>query len=245
MTSKLDIETEITVYAQVGDFNGFKEANSVSNIQELITFIEGKGKIRMRKVADGSGTSYYAGVKSLGKGNTIKQAVDVEAPVSAAFFEAGRIVADHLTVRNRFVFNGSTASLMVGDKEVAIPPIDYEVDLFERFDGREAPLVKIDIEIGKIREALRSMGEPDDVGNIVVKVSHLPFKPKNAFISSDDNTPEQQRLIKSLWEEYRQNPYGGPVKEITSSIDDPTQSVKPPAGDPQTPEGTNNGEAHV
>lgn len=209
----LNNENEITVMAKVGDFNGFAKAEESVNIHELTRFIEGRGKYRTRRYTGGDGVTYGAGIKGIGEGNTVKTTVDEECPCSAAYFEASRILADQLTIRDRFIFNGSTASLTVDGKDVMIPPIDYQVDLFHRFDGREAEWVKIDIEINSLKEAVKALtGVEDPETEIAIKVSHLPFLPTEAFIVADDNTPEQKEILKKLWEENAQDPNGGPRK---------------------------------
>lgn len=240
-------EEEITVFARVGDFNGFKNADGVANIQELSTLIPGRGKYRARKITDGNGTIFTANVKSEGSGDVVRTSLDEEAPVTAAYFEAARTLADRLIVRDRFVFNGSTASLVVGGKEVLLPAIDFQVDVFHRFDGRESEWVKIDIEVERLLAALRSMGKDVNAMDLTIKVSHLPFKPQQAFIVSSENSPEELSLIKKIWDEYSQSPNGGPVQEIDSSIRE-KQNIPPVTqSSEQQPEseGNNDGENNV
>lgn len=218
MTPTLNYEDEITVLAKVGDFNGFQKADAVINIHELTRFIEGHGKYRTRRYTSGEGTTFASGIKGIGTGDTVKSAVDEECPCSPAYFEASRLLAEHLTIRDRFVFHGSTAVVVIGDKEVTIPPIEYQVDLFHRFDGREAEWVKIDIEINRLQAAIESMGEDPAAMDITIKVSHLPFLPVGGFIVGDHNTDEQKAILKQLWEDNAQNPNGGPLKPPEASV---------------------------
>lgn len=244
----VDYEDEVTIYAKVGDFKGFREANRVINIHELSTFIEGKGKYRVRKNTDESGTSFVATIKGQTEGNVVKTNVDHPAVVNAGYFEAARILADGLTIRDRFIFNGSVATIKKGDKEVQIPPIDFEVDVYTRHDGRESEWVKIDVEVGKILEAIKSLGMGDGdnpLMDLTITVSDLPFKPQAAFISSSDNTPEELEVIRKLWDEFTQDPYGGEKKPIESSIrqqKETNEPVNPPSGK-QPSEGKDDGEA--
>lgn len=249
----VDIEDEVTVYAKVGDFDGFKEADAVVNIQELSTYIDGKGKYRVRRNTDGNGTTFIASIKGKASGDTVKRNIDHPAVVNAGFFEAARIVADQLTVRDRYVFNGSAATVKVDGKEIMVPPFDFEVDVYMRHDGRESEWVKIDIEVNALTEALKSLGiaETDGV-DLTIKVSHLPFKPQAAFISSDNNTPEEKEVIRRLWDEYAQSPYGGPKEQVESSTmpqQNQSNQEQPPVNKPsdnqRTTEGANDGESNV
>lgn len=224
MTVQKTHEEEITIFAKVGDFNGFAKADSSSNIQELSTLIPGRGKSRHRKISDGDGTHYIANIKGFGQGDVVKTALDEDIASTAAFYEAGRMLADRLVIRDRFVFTGSTACLTIGGKEVMVPPIDFQVDVFHRFDGRESEWVKIDIEVNRLMDALRSMGKDKSDLELEIRVSHLPFLPQDAFIVSDKNTPEEKALVKKIWEEYSQNPNGGPVKAVAPTVRPPEQN---------------------
>lgn len=239
------VEKEITVYALVGDFAGFKSADSVSNIQELSTRIPGRGKYRSRKITDGNGTSFIANVKSEGIGGVVKTSLDEDAAVTAAYFEATRIVADRLSIRDRFVFNGSTASFVINGKEILVPPIDFQVDVFHRFDGRECEWVKIDIEIDALLDALRSVSKEAQPMDITIKVSHLPFKPQRAFIASPENTTEELALISGIWNDYGQTPDGGPLKKDPLENKEKTQPVNQLSDSPTESEGKNDGENNI
>lgn len=251
MTTQNNIEEEVTIFAKIGDFNGFNKADDSANIQELNTFLPGKGKYRHRKISDGNGTFYVVNIKGLGEGGVVKAALDEDLPSTAAFYEAGRAMADRLVIRDRFLFNGSPAALTIDDKEVLLPPIDYQVDVFHRFDGRESEWAKIDIEVNRLLDAIRSMGKDPDNVELTIKVSHLPFLPQDAFIVSNDNTPEEKALIKKIWEEYSQSPNGGPLQPMESSVkpgDQNNQQTKPvsqPSDNNQSSEGQNGGENNV
>lgn len=206
-------EEEITVMAKVGDFNGFQKADNVVNIQELSTYIEGRGKFRQRKISGRDGTNFVSNVKPKGVGNVIKTTKDEDIPSTAAYYETCRLMADQLTIRDRYTFNGSAATIEHEGKTVTLPPINFDVDVFHRFDGRESEWIKIDIEVNRLVDALESLGLPKEGLNLTISISHLPFLPVDAFIVQDDNTPEQLAIIKKLWEDNAQDPNGGPMKK--------------------------------
>lgn len=219
---KLTKEKEITIYARVGDFKGFREANEVENIQELIHRVEGKGRYRVRKILGSNGTRYVAGIKSEGYGGSIKTAIDEETSISASYFEANRIIADRLIVRDRFTFNGEAAKLEINNKLVVLPPIKYQADVFIRHDLVECEWVKIDIEVDDLFKAIEALkGDVPDVPSITISVTHLPFKPQYAFVDDGNLDSSKDKVKRMIWEEYAQSTYGGPLTPIEPSIAQP------------------------
>lgn len=249
---KLTEEREITLYAKVGDYNGFKDAERNENIQELSTRIEGKGKFRARKYVSENGTSYKAGVKGNSTGDTVKKAIDEETSVSAAYFEANRLLADQMTIRDRFTFNGSTAKVTIKGETIAVPPVEYQVDVFLRFDGRESEWIKIDIELDKFYDAIKGIeGFTEDV-DITLSVAHLPFKPQEVFIACKENSDEQRAIIAELWKEFSQTPDGGPITEVKTTVmeqkEPPATITNPPVDQGQAPldnEGNDDGQNNI
>lgn len=249
---KLTEEREITLYAKVGDYNGFKDAEHSMNIQELSTLIEGKGKYRARKYVGENGSSYKAGIKSKSTGDTVKKAIDEETSVSAAYFEATRLLADQMTIRDRFTFKGSTAKVNIKGTTIAVPPVEYQVDVFLRFDGRESEWIKIDIELDKFYDAIKGIeGFTEDI-DITLSVAHLPFKPQEVFIACKENSDEQRDIIAALWKEFSQTPDGGPIGEVGTSVmeqkESPATLTNPPVDQRQPPqgnEGNNDGQTNI
>lgn len=217
-------EMELVIIAKIGDFEGLKEAEQVIEQSQLETFQEGKGRFRVRKSVDEEGTRYEVCVKSIQKTPSLIKTVDeCEELISEAFFEAYRKMADTLRVKKRFVFKGEKSLFTKSDgSEVPLPAVTYEVDVFERHDGQQSEWCKIDIELNQIKEALASLdievGE-SDYPELFVKITHLPFKPQNAFMVGIA-TPEQMKKLSTLWDtEWTQNPLGGPIKPVEASVD--------------------------
>lgn len=235
-------ETEIVVFARVGDFNGMKEATSVVAIDQLERFIPGKGRMRTRKTVSNEGTVFEVGVKTIGtqEGVALKRDEE-ESPVTGGFFECFRNVAETLTVKNRYIFDGTHSVIELESGDTKLPPVKFEVDVYKKHDGSVSPWVKIDIEIDEFNKAVQTIPElknKDLVFNI--KVTHLPFKPQEAFIVGAA-TDEQKQLMAKLWQtEFNQSPFGGPYKPVEASVDSSTNT--PPPQQPevnQTPEAEN------
>lgn len=233
-------ETEIVVIFKIGNFEGLKEASAVEEQEQLELFIPGKGRTRVRKTVDEDGTVFEACVKTAKKqdGSAVS-CLEVEEKVSSSYMEGFRHLADSLQIKTRYEFDGTQAIIESNDKSVTLPPLKYEVDVFKRPDGSISDWAKIDIELDDLLETLKSVKEFDgkDI-NFTIKVTHLPFKPQNAFIVGDC-TEEQQKAMNELWEkEWTQDPFGGPRKPISSSV----SALKPPSQQPEvttTPEADN------
>lgn len=123
--------------------------------------------------------------------------------VDEMFFEAFRKVAKKMLRKTRFVFDGHITNSGVGYARSAPPPgVKYEIDIFETQQGKMSEWCKIDVELDKFLEFLES---PDTHINdnrqvrLTFKVSHLPFKPSEPFLTNQA-TPEQKTLLDELWE---------------------------------------------
>ena len=225
MSSK---EMELVIIAKIGDFDGLKEAEEVVEQSQLETFQEGKGRFRVRKSIDEEGTRYEVCIKSLHDGSSVIKSVDEhEEIISEAFYEAYRKLADSLRIKKRYVFKGEKSLFTKADgSEVPLPAISYEVDVFQRHDGKDSEWCKIDIELNQIKEALVSLDievGDSDYPELFVKITHLPFKPQEAFMVGLA-TPEQKAKLAELWDnEWTQNPQGGPYKSVTASIDNSSE----------------------
>lgn len=231
MTNK---ESEIVVFARVGDFNGLKESTSVVAIDQLDHWVPGKGRMRTRKTVDSEGTRFEVCVKTAGKqeGAALVREEE-ESLVTGGFFEVFRNIAEVLTVKNRYVFDGTHSVIEMETGEVKLPPVKFEVDVYKKHDGSISPWVKIDIEIDEFMKAVQTIPElrGKDL-NFTIKVTHLPFKPQEAFIVAAASE-EQKQLMAKLWQtEFNQSPFGGPYKPVEASV----SPEQPTPLNPQQPE---------
>lgn len=222
----LKSEAEIVIYAKVGNFEGLKQADSVIGQEQLELRVDGKGTVRVRKSLNEDGEVYEATVKSIKRkiGNdtvdVALKAVEENIEASPSFFEAFKFVASKLFVKKRYLFNGKSTTVVKDGVEYALPPILYEVDVYERHDGKIIEWCKIDIEVDELLKTINSIPELKgvDIG-LDINVKDLPFIPQEAFIVGSENSDAQKRLVKKLWEEeYPHNPKGGALRPMQPSI---------------------------
>ena len=143
-------ESEIVVICKIGDFNGFKQAESSYKIEQLRFFVPNKGTPRVRKIVDQDGTRFIAGLKGLSEPGAVKEVPETEDPVSSAFFEHFRHFAETLENKTRFIFPGTATTISYQEKEYKVPPLAYEVDVFTMHDGRQSEWCKIDIDVSAL-----------------------------------------------------------------------------------------------
>lgn len=214
-------EKEIVIIGKIGDLNGLKEADEVL-VQEQLEFFRAKtgSRIRVRKEVSQEGISFKVCVKSKSKiGDGTKTTNETEEPVTSSFFENFRNFAETLQVKKRYVFRGDQTILSCQNKEFQLPPITYEVDVFETHDGKISEWCKIDIEIQDVLETIKNVtGLDEDLVEFTIKVTHLPFKPQMTFLVGAC-TPEQTKALAELYEnQWTQTPFGGPRVKVESSV---------------------------
>ena len=222
-------ESELVIFAKVGDFKGFEQAHGVIEQLQLERFIPGGGRMRVRKSVSTDGETIECTIKTIKKADKagVLHCAEETAVVTPGFLETFRHIAEKSFSKKRYLFNGEKTTVTCEGESYNLPPVVYEVDVFQRHDGENVPWVKIDIEVNKLMDAISAV--PELRGKEVsldINCKKLPFVPQQAFIQGEDTTPEQKQLIKTLWEkEYAQHPMGGPIQE-------PTASVQPSADPP-------------
>lgn len=228
-------ESELVVLFKIGDFKGLEEADSVEAIEQYELTAPGKGRLRVRVSTTDEGTVMVHTVKPKGVMNGMVRSNDEEnVEVTSAYVETFKKLAEKRFVKQRYVFTGKDSIFKSDDETLTLPPAKYEVDIFTRFDGQPSIWGKIDVEVQDFMEILDN--HPDFKGkaiNATLKISHLPFKPQEAFLVSEDMTDDQRELERRIWdEEFSQNPDGTAFKRVGSSIQKPKEE-KP---EPQVPE---------
>ena len=214
-------EKEIVIVGKIGDLNGLKEADKVL-IQEQLEFFrfETGSRIRVRKEVSQEGTSFKVCVKSKSKiGDGTKTTNETEEPVTSSFFENFRNFAETLQIKKRYIFRGDRTILSCQNKEFQLPPITYEVDVFETHDGKISEWCKIDIEIQDVLETIKNVtGVDEDLVEFTIKTTHLPFKPQMTFLVGAC-TPEQTKALDELYNtQWTQTPFGAPRVKVRPSV---------------------------
>lgn len=208
--SKKATETEIVVYARIGNPEGLEQCVRWEDHHQLETrFVTGH-TCRVRKVtADGKDTYLYTfKVKQDNSdgGQLVESVIEQTVEVDADFFESFMKVAERELVKRRYTFSSKNVTLNAkrddgGPELVEIPNIEYEVDVYTKADGERSEYCKIDIEVDNVIDHINANHK--DVGEfkVNVKVSHLPFQPTD-LISSHTDDEDARAQIKQIWDEF-------------------------------------------
>ena len=197
-------ETEIVIYAKIGNSAGLNKADSIINqIQCGAKFIDGNRCRTRDTIVDNISKKEYTIKIEENTDSSIKTDTEFTVPVDDKFFEGFKRIADTIIHKTRYIFESSTVRLCYtkdGDKiDEVIGNIKYEVDVFFNKDETTSEWCKIDVEIDSILEHInRNHKEVEDI-NFTIKISHLPFNPMEAILYVDA-TGEQKDFIANLWD---------------------------------------------
>ena len=202
-------EKEKTVYAEVGDWDGFKEADSFED------HIQYEGKLvngnfhRFRVVAPNGDVDKAEGVytvkRRLSANIEVRDFEEINKVMPIDFKDIFRFACDHFLCKTRFVFLAKSVKLTMSNGEtqeiVEFPEIKYEVDVFTNKQGQRLPLAKIDIEIQNLEAYVKEHYPHLGDYKLRLKVSGLPFKPFN--IIAPENSPEAKAEVDEFWKQAR------------------------------------------
>lgn len=203
--SKTDVstETEIVIYSEIGDMTGLDLADSKeTHFQIESNFVNGN-KTRVRKTIKNDQVNYIFTIKIKDKNSQISKCEELNLDVDETFFNTFFKTSDRIVQKYRYTFN-KEIKLSINGKEIIIPNIDYQVDVFfKKGYGVKGCTIcdwcKIDIEIDKINEYLESNYPNEENVKLAINISELPFKPKKSIVSSDCTDTKKQK-IKELWD---------------------------------------------
>ena len=177
-------ENEITVYANIGDAEGFKQALNKTRQTDYVAKFEKDGckaRVRVVETEDSKRLEYTIKIKNSGGEGAVASSTEYTIEVDEAFLEGFKSIAEVPITKDRYVFETKEVTITVGEEEtktIQVEGIIYEVDVFEKNTAQ----CKIDIEVDKVLEVIKDVS-PDAKVNILAKVSHLPFKPTGVFSS--------------------------------------------------------------
>lgn len=209
-------ETEATVYAEIGDMHGLDLCDSREEHLQIDNRLETKQTIRVRRTKFAGDISHDLTLKrNIGAVGNINRRKEYPTPITADFFKGFALCAQKAQVKTRYIYKSKNVSLtfMKGDlkKVVILPEVKYEVDVFEKEDGSISKYCKIDLEVDSINKFL-AVAEPEiRKYNLCLRVSHLPFKPKNCVISTDQT---KKQYFDEVWKEFNRS-----IKSIEHLLD--------------------------
>lgn len=208
--NKEKLETEVVVYCKIGDMEALNQCSRKEHHYQIESSFKNGTRCRVRKVSNEGKDEYFFTMKVKTKDEenpSIEANREFTIEIDKDFFEGFKAAAERALDKVRYIFNSKEVTLSFDDngqtKEVVIPNIEYEVDVYQKEDGTTSEWCKIDIEVDNILNYIhRQHPELKDI-NLTVKVSHLPFKPSNSILSVTA-TEEQKKKIDKLWEEFTQ-----------------------------------------
>jgi hypothetical protein len=196
-------ETEVCIYAKVGDWSGLDQAVHMEEQVQLDGRFEGGIKCRVRQVGD----VYTFTFKTPHEGDLAM--IEQNIAVDADFFEAFKQAAKYYVKKRRYIFKSTsvTTQIMVDDIEqsITLPEVLYEVDVYYDVDDKPVEWCKIDIEIDSIMDYLSTHIKSVDRYTMTAKISHLPFHPLGGILSSSVQEGDLA-FIDRLWRERYQRP---------------------------------------
>lgn len=213
--AKEKLETEIVIYSKVGEPARLEECKSKEHHIQLEAKFENGTRSRVRKVTKDGKTEFLFTFKvptkpdeRTGLDSNIEHTVEVDED----FFNGFAPVASRRLVKTRYNFASENVTLKLGTgddaRDIVIPNIEYEVDIYTKSDGSVSEWCKIDVEVDNILNYIDSNHK--EVGDISLqlKVSHLPFAPSNSILSFNA-TDENRIKIDAIWKEFSQEITGG------------------------------------
>lgn len=204
--TKQNKETEVAIYAKIGNPDGLQEANSFE-LQEQIEGKFAKGpKSRVRKTTKDNTDTYVFTfkVKSENTEEVVRANKEFNVDVDKDFFEAFKTsIAEKFVIKTRYIFNSENVELTFMQdsekKNIAIPNIIYEVDVYKKPDGTLSEWCKIDVEVDNILNFLDKEHPGLKDVKLNIKISHLPFKPEEAILGTTQNEKEKA-FLSDLWD---------------------------------------------
>lgn len=199
-------ETEFEIYAKITAPEGLKAALKIEKqLQAQVRFNDNLRE-RVRKTEYSGEVDYALTIKSRIDGQTTACWDEETVVIGKKYFDLWLAGCEEYFVKDRYIFKSTNVVLDISEEGKALDPITlpevlYEVDVFLNPEGESCVWCKIDIEIDRIQDFIKQNYPDIEVGKVDIKVSHLPFKPVEAFVKGEHNTGKQKELIDTLWRE--------------------------------------------
>lgn len=203
-------ESELYFYARVGNRDGLSQAIATElHDQWEYKFPNDekgkpKGKQRIRATTIDGQVRYEETIKTpvdLGK----HMAANLEATtvIDEAYFNAWKqALGTTGCVKQRYTFLSRDVVLTTTEGQaVKLPEVKYEVDVLIDPQGNSSKWCKIDVEIDPILDYLAEHHADITSFDAMVKLSHLPFEPQDAFVGNTED-PKEQEAIKAFWSKF-------------------------------------------
>lgn len=208
--NKEKLETEVVVYCKVSNPQGLEECDTQELHYQLESSFSNGTRCRVRKVTKDGKDQYFFTMKvkvSDQENPSMEANREFTFEVDFDFFNGFKSVAERALDKTRYIFNSKEVTMSLktdeGDRDITIPNIQYEVDVYKKEDGTISEWCKIDVEVDNIINYIDSKHPEVKDFKLLVKVSHLPFQPSNSILSVTANE-EQKKTIDEIWKEFTQ-----------------------------------------
>lgn len=216
-TSVKAVETELVIYAHIGDPAGLDQCTSKErHVQVEGTFSTGV-RCRVRHVNKGGQDDYSFTYKlktnAEDGGSSVEASIEHTVPVDQPFFHDFMKAAERIILKTRYIFNSQRITMTLNKDEeepqvIEIPNVQFEVDVF---DGQpeDGMWCKIDLEVDVILDYLKAHYPQVQKMALTATVTNLPFKPGNIMLSHAADEAVQEK-ISELWKSFAK-PLNAPV----------------------------------
>lgn len=213
--SSQSFETEVVVYARVGNPQALEGAVSrEEHVQLEGEFCNGT-RCRVRKVTKPDGVEYFFTYKLKDRKDqdnaVIESSRELTTVVDEAFFEGFYKVAFREVKKIRYVFSSQSVTLTLiapavegGEPEqhkVELPNVEFEVDVFENQPNPGELWCKIDVEVDNILDFVKSKYPTLQDVKLHLGISNLPFSPQDIIQATSEESGDREQ-ISTLWESF-------------------------------------------
>jgi hypothetical protein len=225
--SKLNSEIEVAIYAHITNPEGLKQASQVIEQEQIESEFMNGVRCRVRKEVKNTETSYTFTYKVKKDGDkALQNNTECNIAIDQDFFEGFRNVAKKRLKKSRYVFHSKSVEMKLVKEDgsatvIVLPNLTYEVDVYKKKDGTESEWCKIDVELDTILPLINEKSEGKPV-RVILKVSHLPFKPEKSMLGSSQ-VPAEKELMGKIWDnEWNLPPFDETAE--TQKVAQPTQT---------------------
>ncbi len=197
-------ETEVCVYGYISDLEDLSKADRVLTIVQLGATLGSTGRCRCRSTEENAATDYEMTVKTNKKDNSnVSSKYEYNFPVDKNYFDYFKSISQEWQSKKRYIFRVSNIPFITYNekgecKNIVVPELLYEIDVFEKEENVYSNWCKIDIEIDDALDYIYR--NTDGVVRIELNVSlkHLPLVIDRAFMA-DTTSIEISKKIADLW----------------------------------------------
>lgn len=202
-------ESELFFYARIGNRSGLDQAIATELHDQWEYKLPNKadgtprGKIRVRATTKDNQTQYTETIKTPIVGKTqVAANLESESVIEKDYFETWKkVLGENGSVKRRYTFLSQNVTLDNNGQSVKLPEVKYEVDVLLDPQGNSSKWCKIDIEIDPILDYLAEHHQEITSFDALVKLSHLPFEPEDAFQGNSED-PAHQAAVKAFWAKF-------------------------------------------